>query len=64
MIPTVALPDGTAVPAVGQGTWYMGDRAAEAKREADALRLNARWGVATPTRPDKTGRGGKPAKTA
>jgi len=45
MIPPVALPDGTRVPAVGQGTWYMGDRAAQAKREADALRLGIDLGM-------------------
>ncbi|MBS0559522.1 MAG: aldo/keto reductase [Proteobacteria bacterium] len=45
MIPAVALPDGTEVPSVGQGTWYMGERAAEAKREADALRLGIDLGM-------------------
>jgi diketogulonate reductase-like aldo/keto reductase len=45
MIPTVALPDGTKVPALGQGTWHMGERAADAKREADALRLGIDLGM-------------------
>jgi diketogulonate reductase-like aldo/keto reductase len=45
MIPTVALPDGTRVPALGQGTWHMGERASDARREADALRLGIDLGV-------------------
>jgi diketogulonate reductase-like aldo/keto reductase len=45
MIPSVALPDGTAVPALGQGTWHMGERAADANREADALRLGIDLGM-------------------
>jgi diketogulonate reductase-like aldo/keto reductase len=45
MIPTVALPDGTTVPALGQGTWHMGERAKDAKREADALRLGIDLGM-------------------
>lgn len=38
MIPVVYLPDGTAVPALGQGTWYMGEARGQAKAEAAALR--------------------------
>ncbi len=45
MIPSVTLPDGTTVPALGQGTWHMGERAAEAGREADALRLGLDLGM-------------------
>ncbi len=45
MIPTVALPDGTAVPALGQGTWHMGERATDAGREAAALRLGIDLGM-------------------
>jgi diketogulonate reductase-like aldo/keto reductase len=45
MIPTLALPDGTKVPALGQGTWHMGERAKDAKREADALRLGIDLGM-------------------
>lgn len=36
---TVALPDGTAIPVLGQGTWRMGEGDAPARQEADALRL-------------------------
>jgi diketogulonate reductase-like aldo/keto reductase len=45
MIPTLALPDGTKVAALGQGTWHMGERAADAKQEADALRLGIDLGM-------------------
>jgi diketogulonate reductase-like aldo/keto reductase len=38
MIPAVHLPDGTAVPALGQGTWHMGEVLSQAKAEAAALR--------------------------
>ncbi len=38
MIPTVHLPDGAAVPALGQGTWYMGETRGQAKAEVTALR--------------------------
>ncbi|MDR3529972.1 MAG: aldo/keto reductase [Rhodopila sp.] len=42
---TVALPGGETVPALGQGTWYMGERRADAAREADALRLGVDLGM-------------------
>lgn len=42
---TVKLPSGELVPALGQGTWYMGERRGEAKREADALRLGIDLGM-------------------
>lgn len=42
---TVKLPSGELVPALGQGTWYMGERRGEAKREADALRLGVDLGM-------------------
>jgi diketogulonate reductase-like aldo/keto reductase len=45
MMRTVALPGGETVPALGQGTWYMGERRGEAKREADALRLGVDLGM-------------------
>jgi diketogulonate reductase-like aldo/keto reductase len=44
MIPTVALPSGETVPALGQGTWYMGEGRA-AKQEVDALRLGIELGM-------------------
>ena len=42
---TVTLPDGTTVPALGQGTWHMGQDGREAKREADSLRLGLDLGL-------------------
>ena len=41
----VVLPDGTAVSAVGQGTWYMGEGGRSAAAEADALRLGIDLGM-------------------
>ncbi len=35
---TIKLPDGTAVPALGQGTWHMGENPALAAAEANTLR--------------------------
>jgi diketogulonate reductase-like aldo/keto reductase len=45
MMRSVTLPGGETVPALGQGTWYMGERRGEAKREADALRLGVDLGM-------------------
>jgi diketogulonate reductase-like aldo/keto reductase len=42
---TVALPGGERVPALGQGTWYMGERSGNAAAEADALRLGVDLGM-------------------
>ena len=42
---TVTLPTGEAVPALGLGTWYMGDRGSDHKAEADALRLGLDLGM-------------------
>ena len=42
---TVALPGGETVPALGQGTWYMGERRGEAAKEAAALRLGIDLGM-------------------
>jgi diketogulonate reductase-like aldo/keto reductase len=42
---TVALPGGETVSALGQGTWYMGERRGEAGKEADALRLGVDLGM-------------------
>ncbi|MEL4069302.1 aldo/keto reductase [Ochrobactrum sp. GPK 3] len=37
-IPQIKLPSGQAVPALGQGTWYMGENAGERHHEVEALR--------------------------
>ena len=42
---TVTLPGGDQVPCLGQGTWYMGDKRAARKAEADALRLGIDLGM-------------------
>jgi diketogulonate reductase-like aldo/keto reductase len=42
---TVKLPSGEQVSAIGQGTWYMGDRKSEASREIAALRLGIDLGM-------------------
>ncbi len=41
----VILPDGTAVPALGQGSWNMGERNADRAAEARALRLGLDLGL-------------------
>ncbi len=42
---TVTLPGGEKVPALGQGTWYMGERRGNNAKEADALRLGIDLGM-------------------
>jgi diketogulonate reductase-like aldo/keto reductase len=42
---TIALPSGERVPALGQGTWHMGERADTIEREAAALRLGIDLGA-------------------
>ncbi|MDB5372911.1 MAG: aldo/keto reductase [Belnapia sp.] len=44
-IPVVRLADGTSVPALGQGTWHMGERGSDRRREAAALRLGLDLGL-------------------
>ena len=41
----VQLPDGTEVPALGQGTWHMGERGNAARTEVTALKLGIELGV-------------------
>lgn len=45
MTPSVALPDGTLVPALGQGTWHMGEHGADAPAEVRALRAGLDLGL-------------------
>lgn len=42
---TVRLPDGETVPALGQGTWHMGERGRERKREVEAVRRGIDLGL-------------------
>ena len=44
-IPTVTMPGGSRVPALGQGTWMMGERASEASREIDSLKRGIELGM-------------------
>lgn len=44
-IPSVRLPDGVAVPALGQGTWTMGEKPSEASREVESLRRGLELGM-------------------
>ncbi len=41
----VTLPDGTSMPQLGQGTWYMGEKRAQWKQEVEALRLGIDLGM-------------------
>lgn len=41
----VLLPDGTSVPALGQGAWQLGDRPERAARETEALNLGISQGM-------------------
>jgi len=41
----VALPDGERIPALGLGTWMMGDRGSRGKETEDALRLGLDLGM-------------------
>jgi diketogulonate reductase-like aldo/keto reductase len=44
-LPTVTLPGGERVPALGQGTWHMGEDRRRAAEEAAALRLGIELGL-------------------
>lgn len=45
MLKTVTLPGGEQVPALGQGTWFMGETPARRAEEIDALRLGIDLGA-------------------
>jgi diketogulonate reductase-like aldo/keto reductase len=44
-IPTILLPDGTRVPALGQGTWHIGESASRAAAEEAVLREGIERGL-------------------
>ncbi|MFP4125401.1 MAG: aldo/keto reductase [Alphaproteobacteria bacterium] len=54
----VTLPGGERVPALGQGTWRMGERAAERAREVRALRHGLDLGLALIDTAEMYGEGG------
>lgn len=55
---TVRLPDGTEAPALGQGTWHMGERRNAARAEADALRHGLDLGMSLIDTAEMYGEGG------
>lgn len=55
---TVTLPSGEKVPALGQGTWHMGERRSDRAREADALRLGLDLGLSLIDTAEMYGEGG------
>jgi len=57
-IPQVTLPDATAVPALGLGTWRMGDARRTAARELAALRLGLDLGMTLIDTAEMYGEGG------
>ena len=57
-IPSVTLPDGTAVPALGLGTWRMGEGARHAHQEIAALRYGLDLGMTLIDTAEMYGEGG------
>lgn len=57
-IPTIKLPSGETVPALGQGTWYMGEQPRHAAEEATALRLGLDLGMSLIDTAEMYGSGG------
>jgi diketogulonate reductase-like aldo/keto reductase len=55
---TVRFPDGTTVPALGQGTWRMGERGADRRKEAASLRLGLDLGMTLSDTAEMYGEGG------
>jgi diketogulonate reductase-like aldo/keto reductase len=54
----VRIPDGTSVPALGQGTWHMGEDRRQAAAEAAALRLGLELGLTLIDTAEMYGSGG------
>ena len=57
-IPTVTLPSGITVPALGQGTWNMGEKAASAKEEITSLKAGLDLGMTLIDTAEMYGEGG------
>jgi diketogulonate reductase-like aldo/keto reductase len=55
---TVRLPDGTEIPALGQGTWHMGERGNAANTEIAALKLGIELGMTLIDTAEMYGNGG------
>jgi diketogulonate reductase-like aldo/keto reductase len=58
MMRTVRLPDGTEVPALGLGTWHMGERGSDATAEAAAVKLGIELGMTLIDTAEMYGNGG------
>jgi diketogulonate reductase-like aldo/keto reductase len=58
MIRSVAFPDGSTVPALGQGTWRMGEDARRRKDEVRAVRLGVELGMSLIDTAEMYGDGG------
>src|SRR3989442_5835194 len=58
---TVALPDGKRVPALGQGTWRMGENKSAHRDEVAALRLGLDLGMSLIDTAEMYGEGGAEA---
>jgi diketogulonate reductase-like aldo/keto reductase len=57
-LPQVTLPDGERVPALGQGTWHMGENRRRAADEAASLRLGIELGMTLIDTAEMYGSGG------
>ena len=57
-IPVVVLPNGIKVPALGQGTWNMGEQASGAAREIDSLKAGIELGMTLIDTAEMYGEGG------
>src|SRR5262249_53256484 len=55
---TVRLPDGSGVPALGQGTWHMGEGSSAATAEVTALKLGIELGMTLIDTAEMYGNGG------
>lgn len=55
---TVRFPDGTEVPALGQGTWKMGEDRRDRRQEVEALRLGLDLGLTLVDTAEMYGEGG------
>jgi diketogulonate reductase-like aldo/keto reductase len=57
-LPVVTLPGGERVPALGQGTWHMGETGRRAEEEAKAIRLGIELGMTLIDTAEMYGEGG------
>ncbi|MGI9304867.1 MAG: aldo/keto reductase, partial [Gammaproteobacteria bacterium] len=60
----IKFPSGEAVPALGQGTWHMGEKAARRSDEVAALRLGLDLGMTLIDTAEMYGNGGAEEVTA